>query len=497
MHAHFTLAILASAACLSAQGDFNLDKATPGTLGGTLTLEVTSAPVNMPLLGMVSSTAGPTPLSLIDPSDSRSVAVGADLLANWSLQLTDASGAATINVGLPNSAAFQGFVFYWQAATLPGATTFFDQISNPVTTQHVQLATSAALPNALLGPAALITVCPTPNRNAGMGDFLLVNGATSEFFNFRTLDSEAGPVLNSPRALYAATTLNDGRVLFTGGVDGTAAVTDSCEIYDPTTNAFTTVASMPGVRAGHAAATMSDGRVLVVGGTTDFTDLATAITAVLNTSSIYDPVADAWTNGPNIGGRRLVPALSSLSNGKLMISGGIEVTVLFGIPIGLTSTTKAQLFTPATNSWANAPAMPAGRAYHQDNQVTLADGRLLLTGGVFIPNLLGAANATSIDGADIYDPVANSWLGTTMSRERTGHSATLLANGDVVVCGGSEGLVSAAVALDAVAVFDATTNTWSDIAPMTTARVGHTARLLPDGMLVILGPANAGEAMHF
>ncbi|MFT4844097.1 MAG: hypothetical protein ACI8UD_003855 [Planctomycetota bacterium] len=496
MQAHLSLSILATAACLSAQGDFDFDKVTPGTLGGTLTLAVENAPASMPLLAMVSVTAGPTPIALIDPVDSRSVAVGVELLSNWSIQLTSAIGTATLNVPLPNLPTVQGYVFHWQAATLPGATTLFDQLSNPVTTHHVQVQTSAALPSTLLTARVAATICDIPSRPGG-GDFLLISGGSSEFFNFRTLDSEAGPAPSAPAALYAAATLNDGRVIFTGGLDGTGVTTTACEIYDPANNTFSVVAAMPGPLAGHSAATLADGRVMIVGGTNNFTDLTTAIAGVSNASFLYDPVADSWTSGPNIGGRRLVPALSRLSNGLMMISGGIQATVFFGIPIAVTSTTAAQLYNPLTNSWSNAASMPSGRAYHQDNQVTLADGRLMLTGGVLIPSLINVANAASIAGADIYDPVANSWQATTMLRARTGHSATLLPSGDVVVCGGSEGLLSAAVGLDAVSIFDPVNSTWTAIAPMVEVRIGHTGKVLPDGSLVLLGPGTSGEAMHF
>ena len=74
MQAHFLLSILATAAGLSAQADFDFDKVTPGTLGGTLILAVENAPASMPLLGMVSATAGPTPIALLDPADTRSLA---------------------------------------------------------------------------------------------------------------------------------------------------------------------------------------------------------------------------------------------------------------------------------------------------------------------------------------------------------------------------------------------------------------------------------------
>lgn len=495
-HLPLFVGVLAVSA-VRAQGDFDFDKATAGTLGATLTLQVRNAPPLLPLLTMVSTTAGPTPIALLDPLDTRSVAVGIDLVGNWSFQTTSGNGTASLQVALTNDPAVQGFVLHWQAATLPGATTLFHQLSNAVTTQHGLPATSAALPNALLAARAAPTVCRTPNRNLGQGDFLLASGGTSEFFQFRTLDAAAGPAMQTPRALYAAATLNDGRVLFTGGVDGSGAVTTACEIYDPVANTFTSVASLGGLRAGHAAVTLADGRVMVVGGTTNFTDLTTAITAALNTVEIYTPATNTWAPGPAIGGRRLVPALTLLNNQRVLVSGGIEVTLLFGIPVGLASTNKAQLFNATTNAWTAAPNMPVGRAYHHDSQVTLADGRVLLTGGVLVPDLLNAANAASVANADLYDPATNTWTATTMSHARTGHTATRLANGEVVVCGGAEGLVSAAIALDAVARFDPATTAWTDLAPMTTPRVGHTAVRLPDGMVVILGPGTTGEALHF
>lgn len=489
--------VLLFAAAVPAQGDFDLDKVTAGTLGATLSLQVRNAPASFPVLWMVSGNVGPTPVGLLDPLDPRSVAVGLDLLGNWTVQLTSPTGTASFAAALPDDPAFNGYVFHWQAATFPGSPTFLDGISNALTTQHAQAATPAALTAPLLAARPAATLCWARNRNAGQGDFLLVSGASTEYFRFRTLDTEPGPAINVPRSLHAAATLADGRVLFTGGVDGTGAVTAACEIYDPVADTFTAVANMPGPRAGHAAATLPNGRVLVVGGTTAFTDLTTAITAALNTASLYDPATDTWSAAPNIGGRRLVPALTRLGTGRMMISGGLEVTLLFGIPINVTSTNKVQLYDPATNAWSNGPNMPAGRAYHQDNQVTLADGRVLLTGGVLVPDLLNAANAASIANADLYDPVANAWTAGAMSHARTGHSATRLPDGRVIVTGGSEGLLSAAVVLDAVASFDPASGTWTDLAPLTAPRIGHTAAVLPDGLLVILGPDATGEAVHF
>ncbi len=499
MHQSLALAsLLATAATVCAQSDFDLDKTTAGTLGGSLVLQVRNAPANMPCLMMPSFNAGPTPIAILDPIDPRVVNVGIDLLSNWSILLTSPTGTASLATALPNDPAFQGSVLYWQSATLPGITTFIDEISNAVVVQVGQASTSAALPNALLAARAGATLCWNRQLNAGAGDFLLASGASTEIFGFRSLASTVGPNMVTPRALHASATLNDGRVLFAGGVDGAALVTTACELYDPVSNTFTSIANLLGPRAGHAAATMPDGRVMVVGGTTNFTDLTVAMTSSLNTTEIYNPVTNTWTTGPVIGGRRLVPSMTQISTGRLLIAGGIEVLVLFGIPIGVTSTNKAQLYNPATNTWSNAASMPAGRAYHHDSQVTLADGRVLLSGGVLVPDLLNVANTAAIANADLYNPATNTWTATTMSQARTAHSATRLPNGTVMVCGGSQGLLTALVTIDAVASFNPTTNAWTDLAPLTAPRAGHSAAVLPDGMLVLLGGGGtSSEALHF
>ncbi|MBK8096129.1 MAG: hypothetical protein IPK26_03430 [Planctomycetes bacterium] len=497
---HALLAAFAVAVTLTfqlpGQGDFDLDKGSPGTLGDPLQLRVRAAPANQLLLVMMGFTAGPTAIAQFDPADTRSVELDLGLAGNWYLLVTDGSGAATISTATPADPTLHGVVLHWQTATLPGTTTLVGAISNRVLTQVGTLATASALPDPLLSARAAATLCWQRNRNAGQGDFLLVSGATTETFQFRTLASAPGPTMATPRALHAAATLNDGRVLFTGGLIAGGAVTATCEVWDPATNTFAPVADMLGVRAGHAAATLPDGRVMVAGGTINFTDLTIAATNSLATTEIWNPATNTWTAGPSIGGRRIVPALTRLANGRMLICGGIEVTVFFGIPIAVSSTVRAQLYDPATNAWTAAASMPAGRAYHHDNQITLANGKVLMSGGVLVPDLLNAANSASIANADVYDPVTNTWAASSMAAPRTGHTATRLLDGRVVVTGGTSGLLSAPTPLAAVEIFDPVALTWSASSPLTQTRVGHTAALLPDGMLVILGGTSV-EALRF
>src|SRR5439155_23495968 len=72
----------------------------------------------------------------------------------------------------------------------------------------------------------------------------------------------------SPRAYHTSTLLPDGRVLLTGGEQGTGVpLLKTAELYDPGTGQFTQVAHIMTIaREKHTATLLQDGRVLIVGG---------------------------------------------------------------------------------------------------------------------------------------------------------------------------------------------------------------------------------------
>jgi Kelch motif protein len=84
-----------------------------------------------------------------------------------------------------------------------------------------------------------------------------------------------------PTARYglAAVTGTDGRISTVGGSTNTANLR-TAEAYDPTTNTWTTVASMIAIRSDVAAASGSDGRIYAIGGFR---------TVYLNSAEAYRP----------------------------------------------------------------------------------------------------------------------------------------------------------------------------------------------------------------
>src|SRR5258707_14818553 len=76
-----------------------------------------------------------------------------------------------------------------------------------------------------------------------------------------------------------------------------------------------------------------------------------------------------------------------------------------------------------------------------------------------------------------------------MSTPRSAHSATVLADGRILVAGGSTGTA----ATNAAEIFDPALNSWTAVAGgMIQARSNHTASLLADGRVLFAGGDNAG-----
>ncbi|HEX8437098.1 Kelch repeat-containing protein, partial [Archangium sp.] len=69
-----------------------------------------------------------------------------------------------------------------------------------------------------------------------------------------------------------------------------------------------------------------------------------------------------------------------------------------------------------------------------------------------------------------------------MGSPRTQHTATLLPDGKVLVVGGGNGAI-----LATAEVYDPALGTWSAVAPLSSPRQRHTATLLPDGKVLVAG----------
>ncbi|MEV0171660.1 kelch repeat-containing protein [Streptomyces sp. NPDC050803] len=174
--------------------------------------------------------------------------------------------------------------------------------------------------------------------------------------------------------------------------------------------------------------------------------------------------------------------LVTLHDGRVLAAGGAGPD--------LRSVSTAALYDPAHNSWTTTGELRQDRRLH--TLTVLADGRVLAAGGTPGPQ---AYPQPALDSTELYDPESGTWEpGRPMAAARTGHSATLLPDGRVLVAGGLRPRDTRTVlTLAAAELFDPDTGTWTPARDMLDPRWHHAAALLPDGRVLAVGGLTATE----
>jgi hypothetical protein len=164
-----------------------------------------------------------------------------------------------------------------------------------------------------------------------------------------------------------------------------------------------------------------------------------------------------------------------LADGTVLVAGGAT---------GGGSAASAELLNPATLTWTSTGDMIQGRWGH--TATLLPDGRVLIAGGGD-PN----GNGRRFRSAELYDPATGIWTASgDMAETRTGHTATLLPDGTVLVAGGHNG----GPFLDSAELYDPATGIWIPGADMTHGRASHTATLLSDETVLVAGGVYGNDA---
>jgi hypothetical protein len=116
----------------------------------------------------------------------------------------------------------------------------------------------------------------------------------------------------------------------------------------------------------------------------------------------------------------------------------------------------------------------------------LANGQVLVTGGLNANGYLASA--------ELYDPAKGKWtLTDSMTVPRDGHDAVLLQNGQVLVAGGINSTLPMCGTLASAELYDPSNGTWTPTGGMTTGRYSFTLTLLPNGEVLAAGGTNCGE----
>ena len=198
--------------------------------------------------------------------------------------------------------------------------------------------------------------------------------------------------------------------------------------------------------------------------------------ATTNTSAeLFDPVIGSWTTTGNLNSARGFHTATLLQDGRVLVAGGRGFT-------GFTTTTER--FDPATGTWTPTNPMNAGRIVH--TATLLPDGRVLVVGGFGA----GGFGLTAGTPAEIFNPATGSWTLTAplpLNEGRAHHTATLLRDGRVLVVGGEVGFAGSGTLRRSAWIFNPATEAWTATGNLNTARSRHTATRLPDGRVLVTG----------
>jgi len=432
-------------------------------------------------LGLWGCGGGSTPPTAVTPPPASDITV--TVTPNSVTVLRDATQTFTAKVtGTSNTAVT------WSVQGGPGGTIdsagLYTPPQNGAGTFYV-LATSQAN-SAAAGTATVIVPMPQiaidPVAATLHPDGTLTFGATvSELTNTAvnfTVQGSSGGLVNSA-GLYTAPAAPGFYQVVATSVDESTVTASATVTVTISSSGFTPTGNLNEARGLHTATLMPNNKVLVAYGSNSSTYFQAFGYVGLTSVEVYDISTGKFTeilgdDGLGIFGH----TATLLQNGTVLLAGGF-INDVWDDYFDNVSNNGASLYDSATGVWSGTGNMTANRGGH--TATLLATGKVLITGGANTD-----PTGTGQTSAELYDPGTGTFTATgSMAVGRYLHTATLLQNGKVLIVGGV--LTSKSDPVASAEIYDPTTGSFTMTGAMATAREQHTATLLADGRVLIVG----------
>jgi hypothetical protein len=204
---------------------------------------------------------------------------------------------------------------------------------------------------------------------------------------------------------------------------------------------------------------------------------ATNSCSYLAAGDVYNPDAGTVTRRPSLSTPRSAPAVL-LPNGNVLVAGGYSCDSSGNCA----SVQSAQVFLMEYGFFGHAVNMTSPRSGH--TETLLGNGQVLIAGG---QNCTSASSCTALNTAEIYNPVAGTFTAVgNLNAARFNATATLLNQGQVLIAGGLDGTNY----LTSAELYDPVAQTFTTTGNLNAARASATATLLNAGQVLIAGGSN-------
>lgn len=234
-----------------------------------------------------------------------------------------------------------------------------------------------------------------------------------------------------------STAVLDGKVYVIAGYDVNGASTATVEVYNPTTNTWTSAQSIP-IANNHNNAAVAAGKLYTFGG-------------LSNRTFVYDPASNSWADVAPMNFTHGGTAAVGVLNDKIYVAGGSGGTQR-----------ELEVYDPVANTWTNLTPMNIARNH---------------TGGAFINGKFyvvgGRGSASAPTALEMYNPQTNTWIARApMPTGRSGVGVAAV-NGELFVFGGEIPQLHAEVE-----AYSPLTNTWRTLPNMPNPRHGFWASVI-------------------
>lgn len=320
-----------------------------------------------------------------------------------------------------------------------GIATGFDQVS----VFDPQTQTFSTLPFTLSGPRLAHVASLLPDGRVFLCGGTDDAGATLN--TAEIVDPVAGTATpTAPMAVgrvgHSVTALADGRVWVAGGIinldlaDPVAAldaVTNGTQVYNPGTNSWSNGPNLSAPRAGQAATLMNDGRVLFSGGLRVPTIFFLPVPEISSDARIYNPANNSISNVGDFNGGRALHNQLLLPDGRVLAVGGLD-----GNLITQEFNTRSDCWVFNGSNWTQVAGLGQARAFA--NLHVVSGNRVVVVGGLSDGDLLTQSGSAANQIELIDATTLSGWTSPTTTQQlRPALASAVIDGGERVLITGT------------------------------------------------------------